>query len=369
MSSKMLRRREAKAKRRKQVLAERRKLAGSASNLPLATRVGRLAAMPLRSCLVQDGLFERGNGMVILARQQSDGQLAIAAFLLDVFCLGVKEAFFRLFEPSEFDEYMEVMGQDAPLSAVAPAYARKLLRDTVAYARSIGFEPHPDFAAAESLFGDVSAETCDVSFEFGVDGKPFYVPGPSETEKQIERRLEHLSERLGEDGFDFALEEDDIDEEEEELPDDEAALPEDIEPYDPDVAPDPEEWLARDEDERHVIVETYHRRPGIRVPDRWLHAAMHVVVENQIAMGDELPVRRTLERLIAEGLDRHDALHAIGAMLAEHLNTLMRDAKAGAEAEAETAPVSHDAYYAALERLTADRWRRYLDEDEDPEET
>jgi hypothetical protein len=368
MSSKILRRKEARAKRRKQVLAERRKL-GGASNLPLATRVRRLAAMPLRSCMVQDGLFERGNGMMILARQQSDGQLAVAGFLLDVFCLGVKDVFFRPFEPSEFDEYMDIMGQEAPLSEVDPAYARKLLRDTVAYARSLGLEPHPDFAAVEPVFGEISAAACDVDFEFGVDGRPVYIPGQHESAKQISRRLRHLQDRLGDDGFDFALDDDGEDDaDDDETLDAELALPEGAAPYDPDVAPNPEEWLARGEDERRMLVEAYHRRAGIRVPNQILHAAMHVIIENQIALGDEVPVRREIDRLIADGLDRHEALHAAGTALFEHLSQLMYDVRVGAGPETGAESVSHEAYYAALERLTADSWRRSLEEDEDSDE-
>src|SRR5437016_9813537 len=49
-----------------------------------------------------------------------------------------------------------------------------------------------------------------------------------------------------------------------------------------------------------------------------------VVVENQVALGDEIPVRRTLERLRAEGLDRHDAVHAAGSVLAKRIYDLLR---------------------------------------------
>jgi hypothetical protein len=362
MTSKILRRREAKAKRRKQVLAERRKLTGVASNLPLTTRVRRLAAMPLHSCLAQDGLFERGIGTVILARQQGDGQLAIASFLLDVFCLGVKDAFFRSFEPSEFEEYIDDIGQGAALSAVDPSYARKLLRDTVAYARSIGFEPHHDFAAVESLFGNVSAGACDVGFEFGVDGKPLYVPGPSETEKQISRRLEHLRARLGEDGFDFAFEDDDL--EDEEAFDGELELLEGEEPYDAAQAPDPETWLAHGEDRRHLLVEAYHSRAGILLEDDIGHVALHVAVEDQIAEANQSTLR-AMERLMGGGLDRHDALHAVGSVLGEHLLNIIEKLAEGSTPSASELEASHHAYYAALERLTADSWRRSLDEDED----
>jgi hypothetical protein len=40
------------------------------------------------------------------------------------------------------------------------------------------------------------------------------------------------------------------------------------------------------------------------------------VVENQVLLGDETPVASTLERLRGEGLARHDAIHAIGTVLA-----------------------------------------------------
>jgi hypothetical protein len=122
--------------------------------------------------------------------------------------------------------------------------------------------------------------------------------------------------------------------------------------YDPLLPPDPEQWQAIDEEERIELVEDYHRRARIRVPKSKAHALIHVVVENQIALGDEIPVRRTLQRLMAEGLDRHDAIHAVGSVLAGHMNELMRSPESSASEDA------NRRYYAALERLTAEAWRR-----------
>jgi hypothetical protein len=73
-----------------------------------------------------------------------------------------------------------------------------------------------------------------------------------------------------------------------------------------------------------VLVVDYHRRTRVKLPNQRLHAAIHVAVENQIAMGDELPVHGVLDRLQAEGLDRHDAIHAIGSALAEHMGICLR---------------------------------------------
>jgi hypothetical protein len=124
-----------------------------------------------------------------------------------------------------------------------------------------------------------------------------------------------------------------------------------MEVYDPLIAPDPEEWLALDESERIWLARDYHRRAGIKLPDAELHALIHAIVEAQIASGDELPVKRTMQRLLAEGLDRHDAIHAIGSVLAEHIHKIM----SGSPAVSETKP--NEPYFAALERLTAEGWR------------
>ena len=356
-------RRQAKAIRRKKLLAERRRLEAAGGGGSIAEKVRRAGAAPLYSCLLQNEMFESGVGMVILARKTGAHRVALGGFLVDVYCLGVKDALFREIDEAEIETIVDSLGITAPFEAVDPSYARKLLREAVAYARSLGLEPHADYAAIEPLFGDVAADACEVQFEFGYQGKPLYVPGPSESPTQIRRLVDHLRRQLGADGFEFreikdaldALEGDEEDDvEEHEDFDIEGA-------YDPAVAPDPERWLALGEEERLDLVLDYHRRAGISLPNEKIHAVMHATIENQIALGDELPVQRAVERLMAEGLDRHQAVHAVGSVLAGHLNQLLKDPEAK--------PVSQDAYNAAVERLTVESWRRdFEDEEEDDED-
>jgi hypothetical protein len=120
--------------------------------------------------------------------------------------------------------------------------------------------------------------------------------------------------------------------------------------YDPLKPPNPEEWLSMDEQERLDLVQCFHRRARIRMPNAKVHAVFHVIVENQFALGDELPVERTVQRLMSEGLDRHDALHAVGSVLIGHLNDLL------APQAAEIGSDPNPRYYAELERLTAQDW-------------
>jgi hypothetical protein len=128
--------------------------------------------------------------------------------------------------------------------------------------------------------------------------------------------------------------------------------------YDPMVTPTPEHWLALDEQQRIDLVLAYHRRVGQRAARETAHAVMHVVVENQIA-DDKLPVRRTAQRLKSEGLDRHEAIHAIASVLTGHIHDLMREA--GPDSRPDESNSSEDlneAYFSELERLTAEGWLR-----------
>ena len=118
--------------------------------------------------------------------------------------------------------------------------------------------------------------------------------------------------------------------------------------YDPSQLPDPGEWLELDKQQRVDRVERYHRRAGIDLPNPTLHAAIHAVVENQLALNDE-PVVRALARLRKEGLSRHDALHAIGSVVAEQIYDLLQ--------LKDTSETSRARYYAAIERLNATQWR------------
>jgi hypothetical protein len=116
--------------------------------------------------------------------------------------------------------------------------------------------------------------------------------------------------------------------------------------YDPDRAPDPRRWRAQNEMDLMDIVQRYHRRAGIRLPDERIHAALHVMVENQVALGAQTPVGEAVDRLMAEGMSRHDAIHAVGAVLDKHVF----------QAHSTGIPVSREAYYADIRAVTKEGW-------------
>ncbi len=174
----------------------------------------------------------------------------------------------------------------------------------------------------------------------------------------VEALLEEIEDETiampGGDQVDFSslweelgLQNDDDDDEDED--DDDEFDPELGLRYDASQAPDAGAWLAADEAERSTAVEQHHGRltGHPETPRPAVHAAMHVIVENQLAADDPAQVAATLARLLAGGVSRHDAIHAIGSVMFLEMNRMV-----GTKTKA-----SEKALARALGKLRAEDWR------------
>ena len=73
----------------------------------------------------------------------------------------------------------------------------------------------------------------------------------------------------------------------------------------------------------------------------FLHVTMHVLVENQLDQNDPPETRATMERLMAGGLSRHEALHRIANVAAKEMFGILRDHR----------PFDHRAFVKGLRAL------------------
>lgn len=132
-----------------------------------------------------------GFAQVLLARQERASKVTVTGFLVDVYCLGVK----NVTDP-------EVMGSGS-LTAYVPTYysafdhpplsidveqAQGIVHGAVAYARSLGFEPAVGFADAAVHLGTPPEDLPAIGF--GRAGKPFYISGPYDDPRMVVQALE-----------------------------------------------------------------------------------------------------------------------------------------------------------------------------------
>jgi hypothetical protein len=188
------------AKKKAKRVERRTQLARRKSDNP-AIRLAGVGRLPIIGAWVPDNLWQQGLGDLVLARRQPDGEIVCATFLVDTFCLGVKNAFWRVMSSGEFEALLQKFGQHGRLEKVTPECLAKIVHGAVDYAHSFGFSPHPDYRHARQLLDGIDPAQCPDRFAFGKNGKPFYIRGPHES---IEK-ARAISNRILDAGGDYVI--------------------------------------------------------------------------------------------------------------------------------------------------------------------
>ncbi|MFT5083326.1 MAG: hypothetical protein ACI9Y1_001368 [Lentisphaeria bacterium] len=165
---------------------------------------------PIHECLMPKSIAETGIGYVIVTRKTPDGSIAVSAFVVDVYCMGVKNALFKVAGEHEYENTLkprltERSGEEI-FEHVHPSCARKLVEGAVHYAKELGIAPHQDYKNAKGIFGSVDAGSCAEKYVYGGNnGKPYYIRGPNESVVEAKRIVSQLKMKCGDGNFEYLL--------------------------------------------------------------------------------------------------------------------------------------------------------------------
>ncbi|MEI8383376.1 MAG: hypothetical protein WCJ09_24885 [Planctomycetota bacterium] len=193
---------EAKRTKRK----EQSKAVARLKSTGVAERMLAGSRWPITESRISDTLWDQGMGYAVLVRRGPGGTAAMSMFLLDVFCLGVKDAI------AHFGPEIDVSSRLSQMSdngirwlKVSPEYVRKLVEGSIGYALNLGLAPHRDCAAAIKLFGDIDASKCEDKFEFGCEGKPRFISGPHDSPARCQAVMDTLNRTCGVGNFHYVM--------------------------------------------------------------------------------------------------------------------------------------------------------------------
>lgn len=143
-----------------------------------------------------------GFALVIVSRLAGFNRLEVASFLVDIWCLGVKDAMpTRTIDSTTYKEFVEFTYEKFPIGyeEISLEQAQAIVFGGVAYAESLGFQPHRDFAQAKGTLGK---QTGEMPLHFGRNGKPYFINGPHDDDIKI---LHTLRENVGEGNFHYTM--------------------------------------------------------------------------------------------------------------------------------------------------------------------
>jgi hypothetical protein len=200
------RKRQKKLERRTAKRQEKKHRLVREQNAGLAERLTAAARYPVLHAWIGEALWTQGLGQVLLSRALPDGSVAFAVFLVDRYCLGVKDAFGNVLGRSLYDDKcVRDMRSKLPARDVSAATVRKLVEGAVAYAADLGLPPHPDYHKTKPILAGIDLTESAEEFEFGKDGKPLFVAGPHDTPARCRQIVDTLVRTRGPDEFHLVL--------------------------------------------------------------------------------------------------------------------------------------------------------------------
>ncbi len=129
---------------------------------------------------------------ILLARQQPDGDICFGVYLIDKFCLGLKNTFANAgFPRSRYQSEVrnKIFREQKPVECPIEL-AHQMIYQSIEYAEQFGFEPQKDFALSQYLLAPRGELEEPYDLTFGKDGKPFFIAGPHDNVARIMRQLE-----------------------------------------------------------------------------------------------------------------------------------------------------------------------------------
>lgn len=158
---------------------------------------------PIGKCYIAPTTWqENGMAHVIVTRVRPSGNLIMASFLVDTFCLGVKDAWYNEnITPYDFEKHLDKYHNGMDVEEISYNEAHNLIYGAIAFAEEGGIKPSKDFDPAGYILEEDTDDVPLIEFEFGKDGKHLLMVSPSRKEMPY---FNTLKENLG-DNFHYVM--------------------------------------------------------------------------------------------------------------------------------------------------------------------
>jgi hypothetical protein len=161
----------------------------------------KASSLPYYECFINENWKEQGMATIFISKKQPSGNLLFAMYLVDVFCLGLKNTMVNFnYSLDEYENAKEKLFTSQNFISCELVLAHNIIFGAIDYAEELGFYPHKDFTLSKHLLNNDLIDDGIDEIDFGKNGKPMFVAGPDDNAKLIISKLEKA---LGKDNFTF----------------------------------------------------------------------------------------------------------------------------------------------------------------------
>jgi hypothetical protein len=148
-------------------------------------------SLPVYECLINADWKEEGLASIAVCRQMPSGNLVVGVYLVDTYCLGLKQTMYFFNHPIDMweSDLRNMIYDEQDYEVCDYVLAHNIIYGGIAYAEDLQFKAHKDFRVTQFLLAEDTEEVELIEIEFGKNGKPYYVPSPEDNVDYIIGRL------------------------------------------------------------------------------------------------------------------------------------------------------------------------------------
>lgn len=162
----------------------------------------KVRGLEVGTCYVSDDIWKEGIGVVVVTRLHKGGKRTVGFFLIDVFCLGVKDAGYRVrMDDSECDSFMERF-DEMQMREASYEEAHNIVYGALSFAEEAGIGPCKDFALAKYVLEEDTDDIPLIEYQFGKDGMHYLF---ANSQLEASRYLPLMSKNLGDGKYRYVV--------------------------------------------------------------------------------------------------------------------------------------------------------------------
>mgnify|MGYP001635456993 CR=1 FL=1 len=170
--------------------------------LPNVSCMKKVSTLPIGKCYITPDWKESGISQIIISRIRPSGNLSVGIFLVDTFCIGVKDAtYYTNMSEVDFETLIKRYESGQGLEEISYNEAHNIIYGAIAFAEDGGIQLAKDFKIAGYILEEDTDDIPLIEYEFGKNGKHFLVINSDKREMPY---FHQLKKTLGDD-FEFVM--------------------------------------------------------------------------------------------------------------------------------------------------------------------
>jgi len=132
------------SKKDKKKSPKKRKRIATIQTFSIPNQLRKARSFPIKKCSITEGWQDKGMCNIFILREKPDYQFIMGVYLVDLYCLGLKDTFYNI--DISYEEITDRLNNH-PSEKFVPIdinLAHSVIYGGIDYAKNLGFTPHRD---------------------------------------------------------------------------------------------------------------------------------------------------------------------------------------------------------------------------------